>query len=82
MYGFLKLNDPKEEKKKTLVLKVCTFQSLITHLYYNGYYLKIKSLNNHYWYDGMFFLIFHFLISEIIIHIILILVTLFKNNYL
>lgn len=25
MYGFLKLNDPKEEKKKTLVLKVCIF---------------------------------------------------------
>lgn len=58
MYGFLKLNDPKEEKKKTLVLKVSIFQSLITHLYYNnGYFkteFKTKSLNNHYWYDGIF----------------------------
>lgn len=41
MYGFLKLNDPKEEKKKTLVLKVCIFFSLITYyLYYNAYYFK------------------------------------------
>jgi len=29
MYGFLKLNDPKEEKKKNLVLKVCIFLLLI-----------------------------------------------------
>jgi len=54
MYGFLKLNDPKEEKKKTLVLKVSIFESLITHLCYNNGYFKTKSLNNYYWYDGIF----------------------------